>query len=218
MVKTTDILKLADESKGYVNIAMIVEAFGVDERKACEYLFKMWERGRRGLPDGLLPTNRSYFARPAEGGLPMTFGGQSGSGRGAEGWYHEHLERVRELPTSIGYTKKDLEHMFGWSAKVSEGALQRMRQFDGWEMRQSTAGGYINKPFIWGATHEAIDRREQEYIDLEVARQRKRSMKGQKKKKQTVEEEEPQPVYRKPRMVRDKETGRMVVSLRQYDD
>lgn len=176
MPTVVDLLALVDD-EGYITIERVQEKFGYTAEKACRILLRL----SSGNEPALLPTLTSAFARPAEGSLPPRFGGTSGSHSG-EGWYHRYLDTFRQLPSDIGYTKRDVMGLMGCGEKMAEGLLTRMMKFDGWVMRASRAGGsHGRRPHIWGKTHEAIDRREQDYLDIDAARKlKKRSKKSTK--------------------------------------
>jgi hypothetical protein len=206
---TKDVMRLVEE-KGYVNILALVEAFDVDEVRACRILLHLFKQGL------LAPMDRSYFARPAEGGLPPKFVSKSTS-QGGEGWYAKYLERMRELPVDIGYTATDVEHLLTVSNKVAKGTLLRMQQFDGWVKRQASAGGYINRPFIWGATEEAVDRRDAKFRAVEEDRKERKARKSRPKLTNSQREYDRLMSVRETRQLTSEEL-RQVVRLRKALD
>lgn len=179
------------EDKGMVNVELIMEHFGVDSAKACRILQACWNKGK------ISPVRQAYFAQPTEdGSAPVWTKGMVGPSVGLkrrESWFAKEIELV------LDYMNADPDEgkgIFDLTAvpTLQEIALPSLRKVmkllvergDLKKMQADAGGAFGHKPDIYGFTEQALQRRNQRYIEtapVKKAATRAKVIAGRKAKK-----------------------------------
>jgi hypothetical protein len=163
----------------YVDLLMLMERFGVTDLQACKLMLACFERGLRdsSLPGSLLPTTRSYFAKPADG-RPAEY--EYRATKKTERGKDQILDVIRGRP-ELGFTLRDLYASIHGKGATKNSQLNpiRVKAYEliannKIEARRAAdgLGSFGKPPIIFGMSEQGILARERLLLEDKTTRRK----------------------------------------------